>query len=132
MFEEAARLKLRFQTDRGLLTVEDLFDLPLTSKTGAPNLDSIAIALDREIRNTSETVSFVNAEGSSEVNKVLNLKFDIVKHIIGVRIAERDAAAGEQKRREDKQKLLAIIARKQDEQLEGKSLDELVAMVEQM
>jgi hypothetical protein len=132
MFEEAARLKLRFQTDRGLLTVEDLFELPLTSKTGRPNLDSIAIALDKEIRNTGEAVSFVNPEASSEANKVLNLKFDIVKHIIGVRIAERDAAAAEQKRREDKQKILAVIARKQDQQLEGKPLEELIAMVEQM
>ncbi len=132
MFEEAARLKLRFQTDRGLLTVEDLFELPLTSKTARSNLDSIAIGLDREIRNTGEAVSFVNPEGSSEANKVLNLKFDIVKHIIGVRIAEHDAAAAEQKRREDKQKILAMIARKQDEQLEGKPLEELIAMVEQM
>ena len=59
MFEQASRLKLRFTTARGSLSVEDLWDLPLTSTTGKPNLDDIAKSLNRELRATSEETSFV-------------------------------------------------------------------------
>lgn len=46
-----------------------------------------------------------------------------------MRVAERDKEAEAQKKREEKQKILSIIARKQDEALEGKSLEELTQMV---
>ena len=34
IFETAARNKVRFESSKGLVTVEDLFDAPLTSKNG--------------------------------------------------------------------------------------------------
>lgn len=131
MFEKAARLKIRFNTDRGQLTVEDLWQLPLTSATGRINLDDIAKGLQRDVRASAETTSFVDdaADGPSED---LQLAFDIVKHVIAVRKAERDEAKSAEKKREDKQKILALIADKQDEALKGKSLEELTAMVEAM
>lgn len=131
MFEKASRLKLRFNTSRGALTVEDLWDLPLTSSTGKPNLDDIAKSLNREIRDSGVETSFVDpsATGASASTQ---LAFDIVKHIIGVRIAERDAATLAAKKRETKAKILQIIAEKQDQALQSKSLEELQALAESM
>ena len=40
IFKQAAKAKLRFPSSKGELRVEDLWDLPLTSKTG-PSLDSL-------------------------------------------------------------------------------------------
>lgn len=131
LFEKAARLKLRFDTPRGQITVEDLWDLPLTSGTNKPNLDDIAKAAHREVRNSAETESFVTP-ASSAGNDVLQLKFELVKHIIDVRIAERNAAAEATKRRETKQRILEIVAGKEDEALRGKTLEELKAMAEAM
>lgn len=131
MFEKATRLKLRFETPRGQISVEDLWDLPLNSGTGKPNLDDIAKAANRELRSSAETESFVQPV-STAGNELLQLRFDVVKHVIDVRVAERNAAQEAAKRRETKQRILEIVATKEDEALRGKSLEELKAMAEAM
>lgn len=131
MFEQATRQKLRFDTPRGQISVEDLWDLPLTSGAGKPNLDDIAKAAHRELRSSAETESFVTP-ASTAGSELLQLKFDVVKHVIDVRVAERNAAAEAAKRRETKQRILEIVAMKEDESLRGKSLEELKAMAEAM
>lgn len=52
-----------------------------------------------------------------------------VKHIIGVRMAENEAAKAAADRRETKNRIMGLIAQKQDEQLQSKSLEELQAMI---
>lgn len=127
-FEQATRLKLRFNTAKGALTVEDLWDLPLTSGTGKPNLDTIAVGLYTELREAGEAISFVTPNETASAKKTLQAKFDIVKHIIDVRVAENKAEADARKNREFKQRVLEIIAEKKDDSLKGKSLEELQAL----
>lgn len=124
MFEKASRLKLRFATERGNLTAEDLWDLPLTSNRNV-NLDDIAKGLSREVKE-SATESFVHKATSA--SEALELKFDVVKRVIEVKLAEREAAALKSEAAEKKQRILGIIAKKKDEKLEGSSLEELEAM----
>lgn len=127
IFEKASRQRLSFNTDRGLLSVDDLWDLPLTSATGKTSLDSIAVELDSMLRTTA-TVSFVNPGApKDETNQ---LRFDVVKRIIDVRLAERDEALQAKEKADKKQKLLGIIARKQDAELEGLPIAELNKLVE--
>lgn len=120
-FLEASRLKVRFITHLGLLTVEDLWDLPLTGKRA--NLDAIAIDLAKQLRETNE--SFVDT--TRRTDPELHIKFNVVKAIIDIRLAERDAAKLAKDKAERKQKILAIIERKQDQALEASSLEELNA-----
>jgi hypothetical protein len=120
MFEQAARLKLRYDTPRGHLSVEDLFDLPLTSARGI-SLNDIAIALHHQLKR--DTISFVDDDERPDTR--LQLSFDIVKHVIDVKKAENKALLEARDKAETKQKILGIIARKKDEALEGKSEDEL-------
>lgn len=130
MFEQASRLKIRFDTPRGFLTVEDLWDLPLTSTTGKPNLDDIAKGLNRSLRVITEETSFV--ESPAPKDDGLQVAFDIVKHIIAIKVAERTAANDAAKKRETKQKIMAIMESKKNEALAGKSLEELEAMLQTM
>lgn len=51
IFEQTSRLKLRFDTTKGMLTAEDLWDLPLTSDAGKANLDDVAQSLHRELKD---------------------------------------------------------------------------------
>ncbi len=129
MFEKAARLKLRFNTHIGQLSVEDLWDLPLTSTDARKaNLDVIAIALDKELKETT-TTSFVKKVSKGSVVDLARLKFDIVLRVIEVRQIEAEAADLKRVNAEKKQRLLELISQKQDEALKGKSVDELQALV---
>lgn len=129
MFEKASRLKLRFDTPKGQLSAEDLWDLPLTSNTGKANLDDIAKDLFRKLKDEGE-VSFVQPAKTGD--KTVQLQFDIVKHVIEIRIAERDAADLARANKEKKQMILGIIAQKENEALVSTSLDDLKKMVESM
>lgn len=123
IFEKASRQKLRFASQRGDLTVEQLWDLPLTSQNAA-SLDSIAVALDTEIRNTAPR-SFVSTTTTG--NTVLELKLDIVKHIIEVRIEENKRKAEQAEKAQQRKLLDDQIATKENEQLLSGSLEELKA-----
>lgn len=125
-FELASRLKLRFETVKGLLDTEDLWDLPLTSAKGF-NLDDIARELYAKLRSDN-TVSFVNP--AQKANTADQLRFDLVKHIIDTRLAENEAARTLAANKEKKQQLLGLIAQKEGEALGALGVDELRKMVE--
>jgi hypothetical protein len=128
LFERATRLKLRFATGKGELMVEDLWDIPLTSSTGRTCLDSIALELNSAV-NPGVPMSFVNTE-MTKVDEYTTTSFEIVKHVIAVRIAENRAKLEASDRAEKKQRLLGLIAKKEDEKLADTPLDDLKKMVE--
>ena len=124
MFMKASRLKIRFDSPKGLLMVEDLWDIPLTSATGKANLNDIA--RDRYVKVKSEIVSFVEPVKPNEVDE---LKFEIVKHVIAVRIAENETAAKAKVVAEKRQQIMALINQKEFEQLGASSVDDLKALL---
>ena len=130
IFEQATRQKLRFDTPKGQLSVEDLWDLPLISNTGKANLDDLARDLDAEVKQEQKT-SFVQPTQSGS-NVLAELKFNIVLHIIQVRVEEnrkrQDAEALTEKRRQ----IMAIIDRKQNEALKGQSLEDLQKLLQSL
>ena len=58
MLEKALINNYRYPTTVGNVTTEDLFGLPLTSKTGKPNLDDTAKSINKLLKDTEEE-SFV-------------------------------------------------------------------------
>ena len=117
-FEKATRFRLRFETSRGNLNVEDLWRLPLAE------LDKLAIALNKQLKESSEE-SFIKAK--SKDNKLLELRFDIVKHIIETLLSEDEEKKKAADKRAKREQLLELIAKKKNQELEGKSLEELEA-----
>lgn len=130
MFEKATRMKLRFATPAGNITVEDVWDLPLTSKsTKKANLNDLAKALYKELKADDE-MDFVTRR--VKPNEELSLKFQITKHIIEVRLAENEAKENEKKAKEKKAMIMQIIADKETETLKGKSLEDLRALLDSL
>jgi hypothetical protein len=127
MFEKASRMKLRFDTPRGRLTVEDLWDLPLIGNEAC--LDNIAKVLYRELKDETQESFVIKAERS---NEELTTKFEIVKHVIDVRLQEEEAAKNAAQARRKKQQILAIIAEKETETLKDSSIDDLRALLESL
>jgi len=129
MFEAAARIKLRFASTGSAqkYSAEDLWDLPLTSAKGV-SLDSLEREARRAIKNTDE--SYVTK--ASKPDAQLQLRVDILRHVIDVTVAERDAARAAEDKRAQKKRVMELIAEKQDETLKGKSLEELKALVDSM
>lgn len=125
MFEQASRIKLRYPSVRGLLTTEDLWDLPLTNSNGM-SLDNVAKALNKELKENEEE-SFVIK--STPENKVITLALDIVKHIISIKLEEASVAKTARINKEKKDRILNIISKKKDEELENASLEDLETML---
>lgn len=126
LFMLASRAKYRFTSVAGNLSVEDLWDLPL-SDSRRVNLDDIAKGLNRQLKETSEE-SFVSAEPTAKTNEI-KAKFDLVLFVIKVKKDERNQAQALAEKAANKQKIMALIDKKKDEALAGKPLEELQALL---
>ena len=122
IFEKASRRALRFATPIGLLSVEQLWPLPLQHAT-KPCLDKIAIELNRKLQSQTNE-SFVKPV-DTVTQSTLKLKLDIVVRIIEVRMGE-DAAVAERKvRAKKREELILAIEAKRAEKLQTTDLAEL-------
>jgi cytochrome P450 len=122
IFEYAVRNKLRFASSRGELSVETLWDVPLRSRDDF-NLDSVAQAANKAYKAITEE-SFVETERTPEHTR-REKALAVVKHVIDAKLAEEQAAKERAFRREEKAKLLEILAQKQDGKLSELSEKEL-------
>lgn len=122
IFEYVTRNKVRFSF-RGLISVEDLWDLSLT------NLDSIYKQLNKQSKQ-SEEESLLNIK--TQEDELLNVQIEIVKHIVSVKLAEKEAREKATAKKAQKQKIMSIIAAKQDEALQNSSIDDLKKMLDEL
>jgi len=122
MFEKAVRMKLRFPF-RGLCSVEDLWDLSVE------DLDSVFKELNAELK---EAKGESLLETKTKTDEILELKAAIIKRIVAVKLEEQKARENEMLKVEKKQKLLSILAEKQDEQYKGMSIEELNRLVDEL
>lgn len=115
-YKLATRGKFRFNTPKGILSVEQLWDLSLE------DLNYLAVSLDDEYLSSGKKSFLVK---TTTKNKTAKLKFDIVLDVLNTKKDEAEAA---QTAREDKahnDKIYGLIAEKQDETLKSKSVKEL-------
>ena len=123
IFVRASKLKLRFATTKGALSTEELWDLSLES------LDVIAKKVNKELKDTEEE-SFIGKKTSA--NTLLNLKLEILKYVIQVKLEEKDKATARAEKNAKLARLKDLYANKADAELEGKSKEEIAKMIEEL
>lgn len=122
MFEKATRLKIRFNY-KGLCTIEDLWDLSLEE------LNSIYRDINSQLKEHKEE-SLLDKKTKQE--ELLELTINIIKHIFETKQQEQKEREGAILKAERKQKILGIIANKQDAELQDKSIEELNKLVDEL
>lgn len=126
LFERASRAAIRFSSPVGDLTTEQLWALPLTSSKGA-NLDIVARTVNRELKSLTEE-SFVTLKPDPR-KADLELRLDIIKRVIEVKLAEKAAADKRAENAERKRKLLAALASKEEAGLASMTKEQIEAEI---
>lgn len=122
IFEKATRMKLRFPY-KGQCRTEDLWDL------SEQELDGIYKTL-QSMNTSRNTESLLKTK--DENDEILELQIAVVKRVFEVKDCERVLKEDKVKRDQRKQKLLSIIAEKQDSELRDKSIEELKEMTKDL
>lgn len=124
IFEFATRNKLRFPY-KGSISVEDLWDLSQNQ------LNDVYKILKKELKLVSEEESLMSL-GKEDPYIELNIKVEIVKHIFNVKKVEAQQREDAVIKAEKKQRILDILAKKQDDSLNNMSEDELIKMLDEL
>lgn len=122
MYKKASKEALRVQTNVGLLSIEQLQNLPITQ------LDALAVSLESAYE-ASKGKSFIVKKTAKDKN--LKLQFDIVLDILTTKYEESEAIKDAAEIKAHNQKILGLIAEKQEGELKGKSIDELKSLLKQ-
>ena len=119
MYEKIIRNKVRFEC-KGIIAAEDLWDLSLVE------LDGIYKKLNATKKLTDEDSLL---ETKTTENKLVDTQIEFVKYVVETKQAEANASKLAIDRKMKKEKIMSMIARKQDSELEEKSAEELQEML---
>lgn len=127
LFITANRKKYRFDSNRGPLTTEQLFELPMTSKSGF-DLDTVAKEVNRQLKAQTED-SFVEVKRNDLRDELTN-KLEVVKTVISWKQAEATKAQQAVAKSAERQKLLTALEAVKSRKLEGATEEELLKQLE--
>lgn len=122
IFKQATKLKLRFSSVRGDLTVEDLWDLPLTSKSNL-SLDGVGKPIQKALRESDED-SLVAIPTTSK-NELNSLRLAIIKEIISVKQEENLIKQNQAAIESQKALLKQALASKKVDEINSLSVEEI-------
>jgi hypothetical protein len=122
IFEKATREKLRFETAKGLLSVESIWSLNLDSLI---DLESdLTLVVDSYGKQTRR-----NRTGRTKDQELNELRLAIVTHAIDTKEAEITAAANEAQNKQHNSKIQDLILQKKQDHLASLSIEQLEALL---
>lgn len=122
IFEAASKNKYRYPY-KGTITTEDLWDLT------PAQLDIVYKALNKGISEAQVSSLMCKV---TEVDAELLNKIEIVKYIFNAKEAEAEARKNDAAKHAKKQRILDILAQKQEDALQNMSEDDLKKMLDEL
>ena len=122
IFEVATRNGFRFNF-KGMISVEDLWALNVR------DLDSVFKILNSQLKQVNEE-SLLDVK--TKQDQELDTKIEIVKYIVKVKQEEENMRLKAKEQKEKKQKIMEILATKQESNLQNMSEDELKKMLDEL
>ena len=122
IFEAASKNKYRYPY-KGMITTEDLWDLTQAQ------LDVVYKALNKGVSEAQVSSLMCKV---TEVDAELLNKIEIVKYIFNAKEAEAEARKNDAAKHAKKQRILDILAQKQEDALQNMSEDELKKMLDEL
>jgi formate-dependent nitrite reductase cytochrome c552 subunit len=123
IFKEALKKNFRFQSNKGIVTTEDLFDLPLTQ------LDFMFKSLNKLSKESTEE-SLLSTRTQS--NKDIDIKIEIIKSIVSDKLDEKQKAEARVVNKEKKELLLDVLNKKRNEALVNMSEEDILKALEEL
>lgn len=124
IFKEAVIRKIRFQTVKGTICLEDLYDIPLASKDKF-NLNDIAKSIYSEIKESGD-VNFVG--GNTPTDETNELKLTLIKEVIKHKQEEARSKTELAANKSHNELIDRLIKKKEFENLKNMSVDELKSL----
>ena len=118
MYKKASQLNLKFPTTVGELRVDQLWSLSQTQLTNA--IKAVKKILKKDDDNE---LSFL--DDTKVVDTENQLRFEILKDVYLTKKQEAERLRNAADIKAHNQKILSLIAEKQDESLKGKTIEEL-------
>lgn len=124
-YKKASQLQLRFTTTKGVLSLEQLWDLTQSQLT------NLVRSIKAEIKSTStdDDIAFLSDSVPTKEDTLNQLRFELVKDIYLTKKAEAEAKRNATEKKEFQQKILSIIQEKKEGSLKEKSIEELEALL---
>jgi hypothetical protein len=122
IFEFASRHKFRYPY-KGVITTEDLWDLT------PAQLDVVYKALNANVKVAQEDSLMKNM---SDADAALLMQIEIVKYIFAVKEQEAESRKKAAENTAKKQRIMEILAKKQDDALENMSEADLLKMLNEL
>ena len=118
MFKQASKMKLRFATEKGGLSVEQLWELNQSQLSTA-----IKAVKKVMVKNDDDELSFL--EYNKVVDVEMQLRFDILKDVYLTKKKEAEEIRDAATIKAHNQKIDALIADKQESNLKELSIEDL-------
>ena len=123
LFIKATRTKLRFSTNKGQLSTEDLFDLSLKS------LDTVGQLIIAELKPGSSSLLENPDPRVSAASAENELRLEIIKFVIATKQEDNKAALAASLNRRQREFLMSLKEKRQIDAMESLTVEEIDAQL---